>query len=99
MACSVIWSEAAIEDVESIAAYIAMDSEVYAAAVVRDISQKTRRLADFPLMGRTVPEFDDTTIREIFSYSYRIVYRIGQGTVTIAAIVHGSRLLELDLKP
>ncbi len=99
MACSIIWSENAVEDVEAIAAYIAMDSESYASAVVRDIFKKTRRLPDFPLIGRIVPEFDDASIREIFSYSYRIVYRVEKDTITIAAVVHGSRLLELELRP
>ena len=48
MAHVVVWSPRAIDDVDSIAAYIAKDSEAYAASVVRAILAKTRRLSEFP---------------------------------------------------
>jgi toxin ParE1/3/4 len=35
-------------------------------------------------------------IREWFTYSYRVIYRIDDGVVTIAAIVHGKRLLDFE---
>ena len=99
MAHTVVWSPRAIDDVEAIAAYIAEDSESYAASVVRDILVKTRRLSEFPYLGRVVPEFGDEAIREIFAYSYRIVYRIEAEEITIAAVVHGRRLLEMAINP
>jgi len=43
-----------------------------------------------------VPEFNDEHIREWFAYSYRIIYRIDEDGVTVAAIVHGRRLLSID---
>ena len=59
MAHIVVWSPRAIDDVDAIAAYIAEDSEAYAASVVRIILDKARRLSEFPYVGRVVPEFDD----------------------------------------
>ena len=99
MAHIVIWSSRAVEDLESIAAYIAQDSEAYAASVVRTIIQKTRVLFDFPSIGRVVPEFDSDSIREIFAYSYRIIYRVGDEQVEVAAIIHGKRQLVISLEP
>lgn len=99
MACLIIWSHRATEDLESIAAYIALDSEAYASSVIRKILQKTRALADFPQMGRVVPEFADDSIREIFAYSYRIIYKIERENVVVASIIHGSRILDISLKP
>lgn len=99
MAHIVVWSPRAIDDVDAIAAYIAEDSESYAASVVRTILEKTRRLSGFPFIGRVVPEFGDDAIREVFAYSYRIVYRIGTDEITIAAVIHGKRLLEMAIKP
>ena len=96
MAYQVVWSPNAIEDVEVIAAYIARDSNSYAATVVNKILQTTRNLSNFPLAGRIVPEFGEETIREKFAYSYRIIYRIQDETVTIAAVIHGKKLLELE---
>lgn len=99
MAHIVVWSPRAIDDVDAIAAYIAEDSEAYAASVVRTILQKARNLSEFPYAGRVVPEFGDEAIREVFAYSYRIVYHVGEHEITIAAVIHGKRLLEMAIEP
>lgn len=95
----VTWSPRALDDVNEIAAYIANDSEVYSASVVRAILVKARGLSSFPNLGRIVPEFGDEHIREVFVYSYRIIYKVKLDTVIIAAVVHGKRLIELSIKP
>lgn len=99
MAYTVEWSPRAIEDVEAIATYIAADSTAYAKAIVKKIVEATRKLGGFPFSGRIVPEFGEESIREKFVYSYRVIYRVQGETVTIAAVLHGKRLLELDLQP
>ncbi|HEX5736410.1 MAG TPA: type II toxin-antitoxin system RelE/ParE family toxin [Blastocatellia bacterium] len=71
MAYKIKWSPKAAEDVEAIASYISQDSPAYAAAIVKKILNVTRNLSYFPLSGRVVPEFDEETIREQFTYSYR----------------------------
>ena len=96
MAYKVEWSPRALEDLEAIAQYIAADSTAYAAAVVKTILQNTRNLSQFPFAGRIVPELSDPGIREWFAYSYRIIYRIDKTVVTIAAVVHGKRLLDIE---
>lgn len=50
-------------------------------------------------MGRVVPEFADDSIREIFAYSYRIIDKIVRENVVVASIIHGSRILDISLKP
>jgi plasmid stabilization system protein ParE len=96
---TVIWSPRALDDVDDIAAFIAQDSEVYAASVVSKILKTARGLSVFPYRGRVVPEFDDDSIREVFVYSYRIIYRIDENEVTVASVIHGARLLELAMRP
>jgi toxin ParE1/3/4 len=44
----VVWSPAALDDVEYLAEYIARDSEFYARAVVDKILDMARKLKDFP---------------------------------------------------
>ena len=94
MAARVGWSQRALRDVEGIADYIAKDSPVYAAVVVRNIIAQTKMLAQFPRSGRKVPEFDDDDIRELLAYSYRIIYRIEQDKVIISTVIHGKRTLQ-----
>jgi len=94
MALSLAWSPEAIEDIESIASYIERDSPWYARAVASTIVETAETIPEFPEMGRVVPEIGDPSIRERFAYSYRIIYRVGQERVLIAAVIHGSRLLQ-----
>lgn len=93
MAYRIEWSPRAVEDLEEIAKYISFDSSAYSRAVVRKILEITRKFSQFPLAGRIVPEFNDDNIREWFAYNYRIIYQIDDKVITIAAIVHGKRLL------
>jgi len=72
MDLEVKWSPEAIEDLESIAEYIARDSEYYARAVVTEILSVSKNVREFPLIGRVVPEVGDEYIRERFIYSYRL---------------------------
>jgi toxin ParE1/3/4 len=94
MAYKVIWSAKAVEDVEAIARYIAADSPSYAAAVVKKVLDTARGLSTFPFAGKVVPELDEESIREKLVYSYRIIYRVEGSTITIAAVIHGMRLLD-----
>ncbi len=95
MAYRVEWSPRAVEDLEAIAQYISADSAAYAAAVVRTILITARNLSHFPRSGRIVPEIADESIREWFAYGYRVIYRIEEEGITIAAVVHDRRLLDL----
>lgn len=50
-------------------------------------------MAEAPLVGRVVPEFGRTELREAIERSYRIVYRIEAGNVRILTVFEGHRLL------
>ena len=51
-------------------------------------------LAQFPRAGHKVPEFDDENVREMIVYSYRIIYRLQENEIVIAAVIHGKRILQ-----
>jgi len=92
MAYQVVWSSEALKDVDAIAEYISRDSPAYAATVVKKILQSTHNLAQRPFLGRIVPEMEQEEIRECFVFSYRIIYRLRQTTITVAAVIHGRQL-------
>lgn len=95
MAYRVVWSPKAVEDVEAIASYIARDSPSYAAAVVQKVLEITDSLKDNATEGRLIPEIEESKIIEQFAYSYRLIYRLESETITIAAFIHGKRLIYL----
>lgn len=87
----VIWAPSALEDVNSIAEYIARDSVDQAALFVVRLFEATDRLQEFPLSGRVIPEIDNQSCREIIYGSYRIMYRLDDHEVWITGVVHGAR--------
>lgn len=88
------WSPQAADDLEAIAQFIAQDSPHYARLFVLDVLAVVERVADFPGLGRIVPETDDPSIREAILGNYRIIYRLKDGLVELLTIYHGSRLLD-----
>ncbi|MBU1209138.1 MAG: type II toxin-antitoxin system RelE/ParE family toxin [Proteobacteria bacterium] len=87
----VTWTESAWRDLEEVADYIAKDSRHYAAAFVREARDAARSLAYLAERGRTVPEFNDPGIRELFVRSYRLIYQVAEQVVYIIGFIHGAR--------
>lgn len=48
-------------------------------------------MADFPLSGRIVPEYEFDQIREIIEYPYRIIYHIKSDQIDVLAVLHGAQ--------
>jgi toxin ParE1/3/4 len=94
MAYRIVWSRRAVQDLDTLTAYIAADSPAYAGVVLKNIVNQTRILARFPRAGRKVPEFDDEKVRELVVYSYRIIYRLQDDEALIVAVIHGKRILQ-----
>ena len=88
------WSLEAVEDVEEIARYIEKDSLHYAQAVVDDIVAASRSLRQLAIRGHQIPEIEDDDYRELFVYSYRLIYRIKEQQILVIAVIHGKRQLE-----
>lgn len=87
----VIWSIPAKDDLKTIHDYISKDSKIYARKVVDDIIEKTELLNNFPKLGRIVPEISISSVREIFVYSYRIIYEVKEKDINIITLVHFSK--------
>ena len=71
----VIWTEPALQELDSIAEYIALDNMVAASALVEEVFDKTERLERFPQSGRIPPELPNSIYREVVVPPCRIFYR------------------------
>jgi toxin ParE1/3/4 len=85
------WSAPARNDLRQIYDYIARDSRYYARVVIDKIVTSTEKLERFPDIGRVVPEIGDDNVKELFVYSYRILYEITPDRIEVLAIIHGKR--------
>ena len=87
----VIWTIPARDDLKAIFKYIALDSRFYANKVVREIIERVSTILDMPECGRIVPEINEKEIREIFIYSYRLIYQLTKDSIIVLAVIHSSR--------
>ena len=87
------WTNNSIGHLLGIYEYIARNSPVYAKRIVDRITRRSEQIADFPMSGRKVPEYEAEDIREIIEKPYRIIYRIKSDQIDILAVIHGARLL------
>jgi addiction module RelE/StbE family toxin len=86
----VYWTDTAQGHLDAIYDYIAQDSPEYAKRVVDRLTRRSQQIAEFPLSGRRVPEYDIDQIREIIEGSYRIIYYIKPDQIDVLAVIHGS---------
>ncbi len=91
----IVFSSQAKTDLADIVKFIAYDKPQAARKWAAGIRQSVLKLADFPKMGRTVPEFGEETIRELIKGQYRVVYKIDdkKDTIVIITIHHARRPL------
>jgi addiction module RelE/StbE family toxin len=87
------WTLNAIEHLANIYEHIATNSPFYAKRMVDEIISRSEQIAEHPLSGRMVPEYDDADIRELIEPPYRIIYRIKTNQVDVLAVIHGARHL------
>lgn len=62
---------------------------------VTDIFEHIENLSEHPQMGRIVPEYGLTSIRELIHPPYRIVYLLKTDEVQIIRVWRSERLLKL----
>lgn len=89
----VIWTEPALQELDAIAEYIALDDPAAASLLVKTVLDKTKRLQDFPRSGRIPPELPNSVYREIVVPPCRIFYRLDDTQVFLLFVLREERLL------
>ena|SRR5687767_13008444 len=91
------WTPQSISDIDQIAKFIARESLKFAKIQVLRFFEVVLVLEKLPKLGRIVPEFDKSNIREIILGNYRIVYKIiSTQKIDILAVHHSSRILKIS---
>jgi toxin ParE1/3/4 len=89
----VIWTDPALQDLNGIAEYIALDKPSAAKWLVHEVFGKVKRLETFPQSGRNPPELNKTRYREVIIPPCRVFYRIEQEKVFILYVMRSERKL------
>jgi toxin ParE1/3/4 len=90
---NVHWTNTALHHLDAIYQYIAQSSPVYAKRMVDRLTRRSQQIAEFPLSGRMVPEYEMTQIREVVEGPYRIIYYIKPDQIDVLAVIHGAQKL------
>lgn len=85
------WSHKALAQLADIAEGLQVHSVEAADRLADELIAASHRLADFPLLGRVVPEGNFPQVRELFIGKYRLVYTAGDLQIEIIAVLHQAR--------
>ncbi len=89
----VIWTEPALQELDALAEYIALDNPAAARQLVSTVFEKTKRLEDFPQSGRMPPELPNSVYRDLVAPPCRIFYREDGKRVFILYVMREERQL------
>lgn len=85
----VTWTEPALDDLEAIAAYIALDKPDAAGRLVQRVISRVEQLAIFPLSGGKPRELAGTPYRQLVMNPLRIFYRVDESQVFVIYVMRG----------
>lgn len=88
-----VWSEPALDDLDEIAQYIALDNVPAAKRLIQSVFDAVGRLELFPDSGRKPAELDDSRYREIMVGPCRIFYRHSDDQVLVLYVMRSERHL------
>ncbi|RUO26556.1 plasmid stabilization protein [Aliidiomarina minuta] len=83
----VIWTEPALQDLDAVAEYIALDNFAAARSLIQTVFEKIECLEDYPQSGRIPPELPDSIYRELIVSPLRIFYREDEMQVFILHVM------------
>jgi toxin ParE1/3/4 len=93
----VIWAEPALNDLDAIADYIALDNPEAARRLVQKIFEHVNHLESHPRLGSKPQELKGWRYRQIVELPCRIFYREDLERVLILHVMRSERLLRSEL--
>jgi toxin ParE1/3/4 len=87
------WTEPALNDLNEIAEYIALDKPSAAKKLVNEIFKAIKQLKRFPESGKKSLELPDTNYREVIVGPCRVFYRVEDKMVFILYVMRGEKEL------
>jgi toxin ParE1/3/4 len=96
----IIWTEPALNDLDGIADYIALDKPGAASGLVQRVFARAEILARHPELGARIPELPrDSRFRQSVETPCRIFHRYDKraGTIYILGVMRGEKLFQSRL--
>lgn len=92
----VIFTDRFLVRIEECTDFIALDGVTAAMKWAYAVMELCQKLCNQPQLGRIVPEFKRSEIREIIYGNYRLVYELKPNQIDMLTIWHTKQLLPSD---
>jgi plasmid stabilization system protein ParE len=89
----IVWTEPALQDLDRIADYIALDDEPAARRLVQRVFQRIEQLKKHPKSGSVPPEMRRSRYRQVVEPPCRIFYRYDGKKVFVLFVMGGEMRL------
>ena len=89
----IVWSEPALNDLDAIADFIALENPTAAAEIVRRIFDHVEQLTEYPESGSRPRELKHSRYRQIVEPPCRVFYRYDGERVYILYVMRGEMRL------
>ena len=87
----IIWTEPALQDLDVIADYIALDKPDAARHLVQNVFQHVEQLSRYPESGSKTQELKGLPYRQIIEPPCRVIYRHDGKKIFILHVMRGER--------
>jgi plasmid stabilization system protein ParE len=92
------WTVKARQRLQQLYDHIAEDQPENAQRFVDRLTRRADEIAEYPLTGRVMEQFQRDDIREVYEGRYRMIYRVLPDRIDILTVRHGARLLPERLR-
>jgi plasmid stabilization system protein ParE len=93
----IIWTEPALNDLDAVADYIAVEAPIAGGALVQRIFRHVDQLEAHPESGPRVPELKRSRYRQIVEPPCRVIYRFDREKIFILHVMRSEQLLRKSL--
>lgn len=90
----ITWTEPALNDLDAIADYIALDNPEAARQLVQRVFRHVEQLADHPKSGSKPQELKGWRYRQVVEPPCRVFYRLDGTDVYVLYVMRAERLLQ-----
>ena len=93
----VIWADPAIQDLDAIADYIALDKPAAARQLAQEVLKAVEMLQRFPQMGSLPTELRGLPYRQLVVSPCRIFYRVEKKVIYVVHVLRGEQFVRREL--
>ena len=84
----IVWSPTARRRVQAAVDFFALDHPLASIDWIDALVRHVELLRDCPEQGRVVPEWHDSSVREVLHEPYRVIYEVFEDRVEVLTLSH-----------